>query len=51
MEPIIIAVEGNIGAGKTTALETLESMGYLVFYENIEKWRPLLESYYRDPKR
>jgi len=45
MEPLIIAVEGNIGAGKSTALETLETMGFLVFCKIIDKLPPTLDAY------
>ena len=49
--PIIVAVEGNIGAGKTTILHELEKKGYTVFYENLESWEPLLLLFYQDPAR
>tara|TARA_Y100001973_G_scaffold100556_1_gene161885 strand:+ start:755 stop:1273 length:519 start_codon:yes stop_codon:yes gene_type:complete len=51
MPPLLVAVEGNIGAGKTTVLKELESRGYRVFYENLETWKPLLDLFYENPKR
>lgn len=43
-----IAIDGNIGAGKTTQLDLLESKGWLVQREPIDMW-PLKE-FYEDPK-
>ena len=51
MPPVLVAVEGNIGAGKTTVLKDLESRGHKVFYENLESWQPLLDLFYSDPVR
>ena len=51
MPPLLIAVEGNIGAGKTTVLKELESRGHRVFYENLESWKPLLDLFYETPER
>ena len=44
-----IVIDGNIGAGKTTQLNLLESKGFKVHREPIEKWP--LELFYSDPKR
>jgi len=44
-----IVIDGNIGAGKTTQLGLLESKGWFVKREAIEKW-PLKE-FYEDPGR
>ena len=47
----IISIDGNIGAGKSTVLKDLERRGYIVFPEDIDTWKPLLEGYYTDPHR
>lgn len=44
-----IVIDGNIGAGKTTQLNLLESDGFKVHREPIEKWP--LELFYSDPAR
>lgn len=44
-----IVVDGNIGSGKSTQLNFLESKGYKVFREPIEKWP--LELFYSNPER
>lgn len=44
-----LVIDGNIGAGKTTQLDLLESSGYRVRREPIEQWP--LELFYSDPKR
>lgn len=44
-----IVIDGNIGAGKTTQLNFLESDGFKVHREPIEKWP--LELFYSDPER
>jgi deoxyadenosine/deoxycytidine kinase len=51
MSPRCIVVEGNIGAGKSTVLRRIEALGFKVFYENVERWKPLLELFYKDPSR
>lgn len=48
----IISISGNIGAGKTTALNLLKcKYGYPIFLEDVEGWLPLLTKFYEDPKR
>lgn len=49
--PIIVAIEGNVGAGKSTLLRCLAKMGFVVYEENIDTWRSLLELFYDNPKR
>ena len=44
-----IVIDGNIGSGKTTQINLLESKGYQVFREPIDKWP--LELFYSDPER
>ena len=44
-----IVIDGNIGSGKTTQLNLLESIGYDVVREPIDKWP--LDLYYSDPER
>jgi len=44
-----IVIDGNIGAGKTTQLNMLETSGFKVHREPIEKWP--LELFYSDPVR
>lgn len=44
-----IVIDGNIGAGKTTQLNLLESKDFKVHREPIEKWP--LELFYSDPVR
>jgi len=51
MEPLICCVDGNIGAGKSTALNELKRRGYVVFEEDVTDWLPLLTLFYGDQKR
>lgn len=44
-----VVIDGNIGSGKTTQLDLLETRGYRVRREPIEKWP--LEEFYKDPQR
>ena len=44
-----VAIDGNIGSGKTTQLNLLEKKGYKVRREPIDDWP--LEEFYKDPKR
>lgn len=47
-----IAIEGNIGSGKSTVLKRLASETKLpVFEEPVEEWKPLLSLFYKNPKR
>lgn len=47
---MIVAIEGNIGSGKSTALDALEKRGYNVIKEPVDSWA-FLERRYSDPKR
>jgi deoxyadenosine/deoxycytidine kinase len=47
---MIISVEGNIGCGKSTALDALAKRGYKAFKEPIEKWT-LLDKFYEDKQK
>lgn len=55
--PCTIAVEGNIGSGKTTFLKHMEKLGNVtIVAEPLDKWRDckghnLLDLMYMDPKR
>lgn len=46
-----MALEGNIGAGKTSILQKLQDMGFKVVFENLEAWSPFLELFYSDQSR
>ena len=61
MSPRIYSIEGNIGAGKTTILEQIESLGnprISVVREPVDAWTSIrdsngeniLEKFYKDPK-
>lgn len=48
---MMIIVEGNIGAGKSTLTKELaQQLGAKAFFEPVEA-NPYLESYYKDPKK
>ncbi len=55
--PFFLAIEGIIGAGKTTLIEVLRenlaSRGYIVtvIKEPVDKWKEILPKFYADPKR
>lgn len=56
--PLIIALEGNIGSGKSTILKGLETHGFKVLQEPLDEWDSyrdsngsMLEHLYRDPKK
>jgi deoxyadenosine/deoxycytidine kinase len=46
----IVYVEGNIGAGKSSLLRELASMGHCVVQEPVEDWAEHLKLVYRDPR-
>lgn len=46
----IVCIDGNIAAGKTTALQEIEKKGYPVYYEPFQD-NPWLPLYYQDPKK
>lgn len=60
--PQIISIEGNIGAGKTTLIQTIEALqlpNVMVLREPVDEWlmiqdstgKNILEHYYSDPKK
>jgi len=52
MPPHVVCVDGNIGAGKTTAVRALaERCGLEVFEEDVASWAPMLTLFYADRKR
>lgn len=46
----VVAIEGLIGAGKSTVLDHLEKLGYSVVKEPVEKWT-FLDKFYENPKK
>lgn len=48
---IIICIEGNIGAGKSTVLNVLKKRGYTVYEENLNSWGDILSMFYKEPSR
>jgi deoxyadenosine/deoxycytidine kinase len=48
-----ISLEGNIGVGKTTILDALESENVEIIFEPVEYWRNsrMLEKFYNQPSR
>lgn len=49
--PRLVALEGNIGAGKSTVLDVLEGRGYRVLREGLATWGDVLTQFYRQPDR
>jgi deoxyadenosine/deoxycytidine kinase len=45
---VVIAISGNIASGKSTLMKLLEELGYLVYYEDVEKWT-YLKGFYDNP--
>ena len=48
---MLIAVDGNLGSGKSTVLADLRRRGYTVVPEPVGAWGPMLERMYADPAR
>ena len=46
---MIIAIEGNIGCGKSTQLDILEDKNFKIYKEPIDSWP--LQEFYDDPSR
>jgi len=46
-----IAIDGNIGCGKSTVIKHLGNKGYTVYPEDIESWGDWLNMYYDNPKK
>lgn len=56
MRPFTVAVEGNIGSGKTTFLNYFKDQNVFILSEPVQKWRDcegvnLLDLMYQDPER
>ena len=51
MKPVIVSIDGNIGAGKSSIIENLNNRGYVSFPENLNYWGNLLDMFYDDPHR
>lgn len=51
MDGKIVCIEGNIGAGKSTALNELKKKGFYIFQEDLDDWGILLDRFYKDGKR
>lgn len=49
--PIVVCIDGNIGAGKSSVLTELERRGYYVFKEELNTWGWCLDEYYSNPNR
>ena len=46
-----IAIDGNIGCGKSTVINRLGESGYTIYPEDIASWGDWLSKYYKEPKR
>jgi len=48
-----IAIDGNIGSGKSTLINQLKKNGYDVYHEDVTKWTDegWLHNFYTDPKK
>ncbi len=46
-----IAIDGNIGCGKSTVIEKLRGLKYRVYPEDIKSWGDWLIKYYEEPKK
>jgi deoxyadenosine/deoxycytidine kinase len=46
-----VCVVGNVGAGKSVALDALAAAGYAVSPEPVDQWGHLLDKLYEDPKK
>ena len=47
---LIVCVEGNIGSGKSTLINSLEKKGWRVYQEPVEdRWKTPLQDFYKDP--
>lgn len=47
----VCVIDGNIGAGKSTALNELARRGYRTISEDVDNWKPYLERFYADKRR
>lgn len=44
-----VSIEGNIGAGKSAALDALAARGFAVHKEPVDEWAEMLELFYKAP--
>lgn len=51
MPPLVVCVEANIGAGKSSALDALAREGLPTFPEPVGQWAEWLALFYADPGR
>ena len=49
--PVLVSLEGNIGAGKSTLAEELRRRGRTVIVESVDSWGDTLALFYEDPAR
>ena len=47
--PVLVSLEGNIGAGKSTLAEELRRRGRTVIVESVDSWGDTLALFYEDP--
>jgi deoxyadenosine/deoxycytidine kinase len=48
---LVVSVEGNVGAGKSTFIQRLEDMGVAVLPEEVDAWGDALKLFARDKSR
>ena len=48
---VLISVDGNIGAGKTALLNSLQSKHVIIITEPVDDWKPLLLKVSQNPKK
>lgn len=46
MDNVKVTIEGSLGSGNTTLLQSLAQQGYKVRLENVAEWTDLLKKYY-----
>ena len=49
--PLVVCLEGNIAAGKSTAGALLAKAGHVVIPEGLDVWGTTLKEFYRSPSR
>jgi deoxyadenosine/deoxycytidine kinase len=48
---VLISIEGNIGAGKSSLLEELRARGYRTYPEPVDEWQEWLQRFYENKNR
>ena len=48
---MLVCVDGNIGVGKSSALDEIRRRGYTVHEEGVHRWQGLLSAFYACPER